>query len=144
MAETAATAAAGVARTRGGLLSALARQRELSLVAIYQAPASEVAQICGNADALGCYGDVGGQPSLFFPGDLGTGPDLEVATHAVHTDGPPVGDPLSLRGRASARDPGGVRRLGNGEQRRHQPATSLPHRATGAGLHRRTVADNDG
>ncbi len=34
MAETAASAAAGVARTRGGLLSILARQRELSLVAI--------------------------------------------------------------------------------------------------------------
>ena len=34
MAETAASAAAGVARTRGGLLAALARQRELSLVAI--------------------------------------------------------------------------------------------------------------
>ena len=34
MAETAATAAVGVARTRGGLLSILARQRELSLVAI--------------------------------------------------------------------------------------------------------------
>jgi rhamnose transport system permease protein len=34
MAETAATAAAGVARTRGGLLSVLVRQRELSLVAI--------------------------------------------------------------------------------------------------------------
>ena len=54
---------------------------ELSQLAIYEAPTWEVEQLCGGPNILGCYGDIAGQSTLVFPGDLGTGADMEVATH---------------------------------------------------------------
>lgn len=51
---------------------------ELASLTIYQAPLSEVEQICGD-DALGCYSPT--QKILVFPGDLGQGMEAEIGAH---------------------------------------------------------------
>src|SRR5262245_7706833 len=48
---------------------------ELSRITIYQAPLTEVREICG-AEAAGCYSP--SRQILVFPGDLGVGPDSDI------------------------------------------------------------------
>ena len=51
---------------------------ELSTVAIYQAPISEVQTICGTG-AAGCYSPT--RHILVFPGDVGAGADADIGAH---------------------------------------------------------------
>lgn len=52
---------------------------ELSTAIIYQAPLSEVAAICGNAQAAGCYAP--SSHTLVFPGDGDPSIDADIAAH---------------------------------------------------------------
>jgi hypothetical protein len=60
---------AGLAQQWVGFFAGLPHSDELSRVTVYVAPLDEVQQMCGSADAAGCYGD----GELVMPGDTSAG-----------------------------------------------------------------------